>query len=385
MIALIARREIATRLQQRGFRLGMAAMLIIVAIACLIPKFVSGSGASSYDIAVVDNAPLAAAVADTGQTLRLTVRVHQVAADVAEAKVRAGSWNAAVIGDRIYAANADSAAVTVIQQAHSALTIDDNLRAAGLTSGQVTQAFAVAPLTVSAVHSAQNTQRQAIATITVILLFVQLIMFMSWVGMGVVEEKSTRIVELLLASVRPLQLLAGKLVGIGALAVGQTLATAVVALGVSRAANTLTIPGVAYATAGISFGWFVLGFAFFASLSAALCATVSRQEEVSGVLMPVSALVIVTYVGSLTVSADPNSTFARVFSMVPPFSVISMPARIAGGAPALDVAVSVALMIVATALVLLVAARIYQAAILHAGSKLKVRDAWRGERVSGLS
>jgi ABC-2 type transport system permease protein len=204
--------------------------------------------------------------------------------------------------------------------------------------------------------------------------------------MGVVEEKASRVVELVLSSVRPMQLLAGKLLGIGALAAAQVLLLGGAAIAAAIASGTITIPASAIGTVAISFIAFVLAYAFFASLAAALGSTVSRQEEVSGVLAPVTMTLTVCYVAGFAVASNPDAGYARVLSILPPISSIAMPARIArGGVPAIDVVLAIVLLLAAAAGILAVAARIYRASILHSGTRVSLRRAWRGEPAADLA
>jgi ABC-2 type transport system permease protein len=295
-----------------------------------------------------------------------------------------GSWDAAIVDDtRIVAKASDSRAVGLLQAAYQAVATVDRLSQAGLTGAQIQQALGVGSLPVTATRSAQTDQRRAIATITVVFLFTQLIAFCTWMAMGVVEEKTSRVVELLLSAVRPLQLLTGKLLGIGALAMFQVLLIGGVALGIASSTGSLDVPASVYLIIASSFLWFVLGFAFFASVSAALASLVSRQEEVSGVMTPVTSLLLVSYLGSFVAANSPDSTLARVLSLLPPVSAIAMPARTAGGdVSALEVVLAAGLMVAATVAILTLAARIYRVAVLHSGNRLTLRRAWQGEAVA---
>jgi ABC-2 type transport system permease protein len=384
-VGLIARREITTRLQQKGYRIGLAVTLLIAIVAVVLPSFFSGgSDKKSYDIAVAPaTAPLGRAVAASGTAAGVRVHVHRAGAAEARDKVDAGTWDAALLpGPALVAQHSDDAVVSFVEDALQRAGVVQRLRAAGLSDAQITRALAARPLSVQATKSGADTQRQTLAVITVIVLFSQLITFCTWVATGVVEEKSSRVVELLLSSVRPVQLLAGKLLGIGGLAAAQIALLAGAALVAARAAGTLTLPPSNLLTVLISYVAFLLGFAFFAALSAALASTVSRQEEVSGVLTPVSMLLIVCYLVSFTNTGNSASTFGRVISIVPPVSSIAMPARIArGDASAFDVVLAVVLLLVAAVAALLLAARIYQVSVLHTGTRLKLRQAWRGEAV----
>jgi ABC-2 type transport system permease protein len=385
-IRLIAGREITTRWQQKGFRIGLAVAVVIVALGALAPRLVNGLGDSTITVGVsgTNATALASAVNQAASAQKQKVNVVVTSPADAMSKVEKGAWTAAIVGDtKIVAKEGNSSAVALLQVSHKSVDTIQRLAQAGLTNSQVQEILATAPLPVTATRSAENTQRRVIASVTVVFLFTQLIAFCTWMAMGVVEEKSTRVVELLLSAVRPLQLLTGKLLGIGALAMFQVALLGGIALTIVSTTGSLDVPASVYATIATSFLWFVLGFAFFASLSAALASLVSRQEEVSGVMSPVTSLLLVSYLGSLYAANAPNSSLSRLLSLIPPISAIAMPARMASGqASGAEVVLAAALMIGATVAILAIAARIYRVAILHSGSRLTLRRAWHGEAVA---
>lgn len=384
-IALIARREIVTRLQQRGFVIGIAITLLIVVAVCVAPAFFDDDDSPTrYDVAVATSNPGLTKALQAAKDPSFTV--HETSASEARAKVDKGDWDAAVLpGNRLLAEKSGDAVVGAVQRIWTNVSLVSNLRKAELSNAQISDALSVRPLTVSGTDSAEDGQRQAIALITVIVLFGQLISFCTWVAMGVVEEKASRVVEVILSAIRPLQLLTGKLLGIGILAAAQVLAIGVVALVAASAADTISIPASALVTVLVSFISFVLGYAFFAALSAALGSTVSRQEEVSGVLTPVTVALTLCYGASFVGTNDPDSTLSRVLSILPPVSSIAMPGRIArGDVPVLDIVLAAVLLAAAAAGMLAVAARIYRASVLHSGTRVPLKTAWRGEAVSEL-
>ncbi len=387
-VLLIARREIVSRWQQRAYRIGLGISLLIVVIAVILPSFFGGDDKpASYDIAVTTNNPtLLQALITAGTASGVIVRVHEEGAQQARAQVRSENWDAALLpGPALLANSSDAAVVPFLQGAYAQAELIDRLRRSGLSVPEIRRALGVDPLPVQTTGSADNSQRQTVAIVTVVVLFSQLIAFCTWVATGVVEEKASRVVELLLSSVRPIQLLTGKLLGIGALAAAQVAALAGTALVAATLAGTLTLPVSQLLTVLISFVAFLLGFAFFAALSAGLASTVSRQEEVSGILAPVTVSLTLCYVASFVVASG-DSTLARVLSIVPPVSSISMPARIARGqASALDIVLAIVLLLAVTVAMLGVAARVYRASVLHTGSRLKLRQAWRGEAVAEIS
>jgi ABC-2 type transport system permease protein len=392
VVGLIAKREIESRWAQKGFRWGLLVFLVVIAAAALLPKFVGGDGDRTYSVGIVtaggasaeQDALRAALESVGGEGTRIEVSSVATGAE-ARQQVRDDDLDAAVDGDRILARSESDQIVGLVQSAVAATEFESALRAAGLSEAQV-QALISAPApTVDAVRSSDNDARRGIATLAVVLLFAQLIGYCSWVGLGVVEEKTSRVVELILATVRPWQLLLGKLLGIGALAVGQLLAMGVVGLTVVAVSGSFDLPAGTYAAVAVSFVWFVFGFAFFAAMSAALASLVSRQEEVSGVMLPVTATLMVTYFLAFYLTASGEGAFAQVAGIVPPLSALSMPARVVGGdVPAWEIALSLILLVAAAAAVLAVAARIYRAAILHSGSRVGLREAWKGEAAAAL-
>ena len=129
-------------------------------------------------------------------------------------------------------------------------------------------------------------ERTGIAFVMVIVMYFQLLTFGIAVAMGVVEEKTSRVVEVLLASIRPWQLLLGKVLGISAAGLLQLVVLGAVGLGVGTATGVITLTGTAVSVFLGSLGWFLLGFLFFAVLYAAAGSLVSRQEELNAVTTP---------------------------------------------------------------------------------------------------
>jgi ABC-2 type transport system permease protein len=384
----MAMREVTTRLQQKGFRIGLAVALLVVVAACVVPALFRGhSGTSTERIGLADSPPgLERALAVVAAAEHVHIEAHPSTVPQAQSMVRSGTWDAAVLpGGELLVKRSSDAVVTAVQQAYRLAGTVENLTQAGLTQTQAGQALTVTPLRVVATTSPVDNQRKAIAVIAVIALFSQLSIFCMWIATGVVEEKSSRVVELVLSSVRPAQLLTAKLLGIGSLAAAQVLAMAVAGLVAGSAAHTLTVPASAISVIAVSFVGFLLAFAFFAALAAGLASTVSRQEEVSGVMAPVTVLMTISYVVSLT-TASSGSSAAHVLSMIPPISALSMPARIARGpVPLIDIVLAVLFLLAATVVAVTVAARVYRASVLLTGTRVSLRRAWRGEAVADLA
>ncbi|MEU4544718.1 ABC transporter permease [Nonomuraea dietziae] len=224
-----------------------------------------------------------------------------------------------------------------------------------------------------------DSARTGIAVVLVVLLFMLVIGQVSMVAMGVVEEKGSRIVEILLSTLRPWQLLGGKILGLGVIGLINLVTILAVGLGVAAASGMAADfpPGVPGLVAGVLV-WFVLGYAFFATLSAAFASLVSRQEEVNTVLTPLIMTVMVTYFVAFYATNEPTGTLATVVSYVPPFSAMVMPVRMAATeVPLWQVGASMAGMIVAVLAVLAFGAKVYERAVLRTGARVKLGDVVR--------
>jgi len=202
-----------------------------------------------------------------------------------------------------------------------------------------------------------------------------------WVAMGVVEEKSSRVVELLLSTVRPWQLLAGKIIGVGLVGFAQLLLTAVVGLIVGRATGMITLQAGVIGTVLDVLAWFVLGYAFYACAFAAAGSLVSRQEELQNTVSPLSLLLVASFVLSFQAISNPDGGLAKVLSIIPPFSAMIMPPRVAAGAaPGWQIGLAVVLMLAAILALVRLSARIYALAVLRSGARVRWSEALAGAR-----
>ena len=149
------------------------------------------------------------------------------------------------------------------------------------------------------------------------------------------------------------------------------------------AIGAIEVPADAIVVAAIVLAWFVLGYAFFACAYAAAGALVPRQEELQNTTTPLSLVLIASFLLSFAAIENPDGDLARVLSIVPPISAMVMPPRMAAGdVPILDVILSVSLMLLATAILIPVAARLYEGSILRLGQRVGVRDAWGSRRAA---
>ena len=305
-----------------------------------------------------------------------TARSKVASGDLDVALVPGGAGSYTAIVDEELPSDLRSIIDAVVRQQ----AVNSTLSAQGVDPATLARAAESARVTVDAVNppDPDSDQRTALAFIAMLLMFFQLLMFGLYVAMGVVEEKSSRVVEVLLATIKPLHLLWGKVLGIGAVGLLQLAAYGVVGLGAGMGTGLVTVTGLAVGVFASVLFWFILGFAFFAVSYAAAGSLVSRQEDVNSAATPITMLVMVGYVLAQVTLADPSGTVATVMSWIPPFSAMLMPLRIASGATdPVQIVGSVVLMLLVTVALARVAARIYERSVLRTGTRVSWSDALR--------
>jgi ABC-2 type transport system permease protein len=263
--------------------------------------------------------------------------------------------------------------------------LDDKLGVALQEGGRSVRARAQPPpLAVRTLEAPKtNTDKQqSLAFVAVLTLYGQLIAFGFWLAAGIVEEKSSRIVEVLLATIRPRELLAGKIIGIGVVGLGQLLVIGVVGSAIAVATGTLDLAGDALGALAVVLAWFVLGYGFYSCLFAVAGALVPRQEDVQNSTGPLTIVLVGSFLASFAAIDDPGGTLATVLSFVPPTAPMIAPVRlIAGDMPVTQVVASIVVLLVSTVVLVTIAARIYSNAVLRTGTRVRLLDAWRAPQI----
>ncbi|MBB5790933.1 ABC transporter permease [Jiangella mangrovi] len=385
-VTLVAKREFGQRIRERSFFISLLITIGIIAVVVLLPRF-TDLGNDSYDVALVGEASaLQEAVERQAEVSDIEVSFDTSVGDAAAAEqaVRDGDIDAYVDGDTVYVDQSlDSTLRAVLENAYSQVEGARALESAGIDPAEVSAALTSATLeTVTLDPDADEREtRGGIAFFGTIILFGQLITYSMWVAMGVVEEKSSRVVEVILSTIPARALLAGKIIGIGLLGLVQLTLIGGLGLGIAAALGAVELTGPMISPVLTALGWFVLGFAAYASLSAAAAARISRQEDLQNVTTPVNTLMMVSYFGAFFVFLNPDTPAAGVLSIVPPFSALIMPLRMArGDAAGWEVALALGLMLALIAVLVVLAARIYEGAVLRMGAKVSLKDAWAARR-----
>lgn len=385
-VALVARREFTTQIHKKSFLISNLVILIaIIGGIVAYSMFSAGNDPDRATIGLVGDQSLSGTLTSTGLQLGTEVDVRAVDDEVsARTQVEAGDLDVALIpaadgsAVAVTESDLDPALRTVLDVAVAGHAQQLALESQGVDVARVRADVDSAVVTVDAVDppDPEEGQRIALSAAAVLLLYTQILGFGMYVAMGVVEEKSSRVVELLLSTLHPLQLLWGKIIGIGAVGLLQLAAYGVAGVGAGLATGTLTVTGAAIGVLAGTLGWFVLGFTFFAALYAAGGSMVSRQEDVNSTTMPLMLLIMAMFFSAFSAVSDPDGTLSTILSWVPPFSAILMPLRIAAGvASPLQVIGTIAIMTAATAGVAAVAAKIYRRSILRVGTTVPWREA----------
>jgi ABC-2 type transport system permease protein len=204
---------------------------------------------------------------------------------------------------------------------------------------------------------------------------------------SVVQEKTSRVVELMVAAAKPRALMAGKIIGVGAVGLLQlaiwlgmaylTIQYREHVLGVFgvEGSGGFAIPPLRPSEIAIALAYFLFGYFFYAALYAAVGAMVSSEQEAQQAQTPVILLLIIPMTCMQLVANDPRGSTAELMTMLPFSSPILMPMRyLLGGASVLQLVLSLAILIASTAIVVAIAARIYRVGILMYGKRPSLRE-----------
>jgi ABC-2 type transport system permease protein len=349
-VALVASREIRMALRSKAFLISTAILMLAV-LASIVIGGIAARSASDTSVAVTADS---AAVLSQVDGLKL-----QRVDTEGEAKklVRDGTVDAAVL------VGADGTGVRIV-------ALDD-------VPTSLVQRLSIAPqVELLTPPTRDSSLAYFVALGFGIVFFMSAITFGSAIAQSVVEEKQTRVVEILLSAIPARALLAGKVIGNSALAFGQIIAIALLAMAgiaINGASDLLS-------SLGGPILWFVVffavGFVLLAALFAATAATVSRQQDVAAVTSPVTTLVMIPYLAILLFNDNP--VILTVMSYLPFSSPVGMPMRIyLGQAEWWEPLLALLIVIASTVGVIALGARIYENSLLRMGSRVSLRQALR--------
>ncbi len=385
-VRLVAGREVTTKMRSKAFIITTVATLVLLIGFALVMKLSGGSdetvGVTQETQALAE--PLKATAGQIGQTIDTKV----VSEEEGRQQVADGSLDALIIGGAdgplrvVVEKDLDGGLENALNVLAGQLALNREITELGGDPAQVQSSVAGASVDVEPLEEPYpyRPEQLVLGVVAGILIYMSLLLNGQMVAQGVVEEKSSRVVELLLSTVRPWQLMAGKVLGIGFVGLVQMVVVGGGGIAAALALDVLSISAsAAIGTVAWLIGWYLLGFVMYSLVFAALGALVSRQEDVSGVTAPALMFVIVGYVIGISVlPSEPDNTLAEVLSVIPVFAPTLMPMRLAmGGVPTWEAVVSVGLVVALIPLLVWLAGRIYANAVMRSGGKVKLRDAMR--------
>jgi ABC-2 type transport system permease protein len=385
-VRLVADREIRQRLRGRSFYVSTALMVAAVLAAAILYRVLADDDPASATLAVTGPAPaqLDGALAASGSANDIDITTETFdSPEGARAALADGDVDAVLdAGERtvLWSDEDDLTLQAAVQQAWAAATVQSSLADAGLSPEQIDATLASTALD-SEVADLDDDEPDGVAylvgMVAGILLFVAIQMYGGFILMGVVEEKSTAVIEVLLSRVRATQLLAGKVVGIGTVAIAQSVI--LVAAGfVALVISGVDVPGEVWAAIPSTLVWFVGGFAIYAFLFALAGAMVSRQEDAQGAATPVTILLLIGYFAMFIFLGDPDHAAAQIMVLFPPFTPLLMPMRIAAGESSpIEIAAALVLMVAFVIVLARVAGGIYSQLLLRRGSRIRWMEAVR--------
>ena len=229
-----------------------------------------------------------------------------------------------------------------------------------------------------------------------IILYMAILLYGINVMSSVLEEKTTKIVEVLVSSLRPFQLLLGKVIGVGAVSIFQFLIWGVSTRliiaqrrhlpgggSMGDAGEIFQIPHVTASTAVVFILYFLGGFLLYSAMFSAVGAMSSNEQEARQAQQPVVMLLVASFISMFAMLNDPGSTLSVTLSMIPFSAPIAMPVRwAAGNLPMGEVALSLGILAVSILGVTWVASRIYRVGILMTGKRPNIKELVRWVRAA---
>lgn len=390
-LVLVVRRELIERGRSKAFLISTLFTILLLMAAIAVPVYL-GQRTQSYEVglfgdgnAAIIEAALALGNADGedgGVEISTTgfASVTELEAALEEGAVEIGLVQGSEL--IIPAGNgADASLQRLLQEAAGAVALDE-------LSGEAARAAEILATDVLDLRSlgdldgADTGARVIVAVGGLFLMYMAILSYGSWTLAGVTEEKSNRVVEVLLATVEPWQLLAGKIIGIGLLGLGQFVLTLAIGIVAIRVTDAFELPAIPVASIPILVLWFILGYSLYAVGMGAAGALVSRMEDAQSVATPFTIMSIIGFFVSFQVIDDPSSNLALVASLLPPTAPFAAPVRAAFGAmPWWEMAISVVLMVASVLALVRFAGRAYSGGLLRFGTKVTWKEAVRSAEV----
>jgi ABC-2 type transport system permease protein len=386
VVSLVARREIIERAQTRAFVISTVVLLVVVAGLTALSSASGGVTTTTVGAAGPGAADLArsgiARAESAGVRLEIKPYPSVAAARKAIADDELGSALVTPAGGPrlLVGKEAERTAVTVLQSVLGEREARALLEREGVAPGVVQRALGANGPPLDEITPPRDATSRGIAYLGALLLYLAILTYGFFIAMGIVTEKATRVVEVILSAVRPVELLTGKVVGLGLLSLVQFSLVAVVAFGAALATG-VDLPAGAPLAILLVVVFSLLGYLLYACAFVVTGSVVSRQEDLQGSSAPLTVMLVAGFILTQTALNAPHGTFATVLSIFPLTAPLAMPSRVAlTDVPAWEIALAAALTLVTALLVLRGAAGIYAATVLRTGLRVPLREALRLRR-----
>lgn len=391
-LLLVLQREIRTRGRSGAYIISTVLTLLLVLGLIIVPTFFGGS-TTTYRVGLVGdgNQPIidtASALADAGpqesaeETTIETRTFDDIAA--AETAVEDGEVDAVIVdgGELVVATTGGfggSDVQSLLQQAAGTQQVETLVggdRATQVVDALTTDALQVRAL--SGQEAGENEGRAWIAYGGLVLTYMVILTYAVWTLNGVTEEKSNRVIELLLATARPWELLAGKILGISLLGLGQFVVTIVAAVVAIRVTGAFDLPVVPVDMIATLMLWATLGFGMYMVLSGAAGALASKTEDAQNAMTPITLMAVGSFFLSFVVLDAPDGPAAVIGTFVPFTAPFVIPIRAAFQVlPLWQHLAAIAIALAAIVILLHIGGRVYAGGALQFGGRLKWREAFR--------
>ena len=377
--ALVAERGLVENLRSRSFKVVTGLILLLSIAAVTVPQILGGAS-TTYTMATTGKAPAAvvAALNAAGKSADFTVKyISRGNEDAVRRAVRDGDATSGLAGGTLYTSATDDGTFPIlVAQTVVALETSRRLSEAGLSPQQVADLQSVRPPKQVIVGRADNQGRAGAGFAVGIVLYLALTFAGSAIATTVAMEKSTRISEVLLAVLRPSQMIVGTVIAVGTVTLMQLLVLAAPLAVAVQVTDSIGLPSVAAGDIGLAVAWFALGFTLFAFMFAATAALVDKITEVNSAILPVTMILIVGYMLAVTVvMADPSGGWSVAASIFPMTAPLAMPIRWASGqVPVWQLVLAMALTAATSVLLVWVAASIYRRALVITGRRVKLLE-----------
>ena len=410
----IVRREFVERVRTKGFWIGTLLFPVFMTALVLVPALLARGG-GEQNIAVVDytsdtfGAQVTTILDGTKQFTAIRVAGGQGVEDSLALEVAARRLDGFVIlpamitdsgraeyrGSNVSAFEALEVLRSTLRRAiWSARFERDGVDPRLVARAQISIDLETNKLKDGKITGQSGAQSFALAYFMAIILYMSILLYGIGVMQSVLEEKTSKIVEVLVSSLKPFQLLAGKLIGVGGASLFQFLIWGLTMrlllsqrsalmgrLGSNEAASLFQLPSISASTAIVFVSYFIGGFLIYSAMFAAVGAMSNSHQEAQQAQQPVAMLLVVSMLSMFAMITNPGSTYAVVLSLIPLTSPIAMPVRwVAGSVSPAEVGGSIVLLILGIIAILWIAARIYRIGILMTGKRPTLRELARWVR-----